>query len=94
MKLLLVGILALFITWQDMSQIEDGYYLLRKAQNQASFVLIRTLPANTQCVIDTTTKRNMRYQYIVTPFKGQERNYSNATSQIRDLGRFNSAWCR
>jgi hypothetical protein len=79
-----VLILALTLAWADNSQIEQGYYILRQAQNQKGFNYVTTRPPNSNGYVDksTTLKKGWRYCYMTVAFVGEMRSYSNVSCAI------------
>jgi len=70
-------VFALLLCWKDNSQVEDGYYILKQVKPAKSFTLVKTLPPNSTCWLDTTVKKNQQVCYMSVVYKDQERGYSN-----------------
>lgn len=72
---------ALTLSWMDNSQVEDGYYVLRKQQTDRTWTYVATLPPNSTRFVDTNLRKNRTYCYRTVVFKDQIREYSNAECQ-------------
>lgn len=86
----------LVLRWNDNSQVEDGYIVMRQAFNRNNFVEVARLPPNTTSWVDRSTRRNQRYCYLVVAYLDNERGFSNVAC-ARDNGRAavgSLAWSR
>jgi hypothetical protein len=68
---------ALKLTWQDNSQVEERYWVLRQAHNQKSFQIVADLGPDAVQWLDQTTRKNRSYCYMVVAVKKDERGFSN-----------------
>lgn len=77
----------LVLHWQDNSQVEARYWVLRQAQNERAFRIVADLPANSDTWLDSTTRRNRSYCYMVIGVLNEERSFSNVACKKDTDGR-------
>jgi hypothetical protein len=85
-------VLALILTWNDNSLVEDNYLVYRRAQNERTYRQVAVLPADTTRWVDTNTRRNRTYCYFVVATK---KGVDDANSEIkceRDRGTLALSW--
>lgn len=70
-------ILALTLTWQDNSNNEQGFYILRRLANESVYSIVATVPPNARIYWDNKAKKKSVYCYMVASFIGDQRSYSN-----------------
>lgn len=67
------------LTWNDMSNNENGFIIERKAEDEENFYEVAAVPANSISYIDTTFRFGYQYRYRIYAMNNEGRSLSNET---------------
>lgn len=71
----------IMLTWDDHSEVEDGYVIERMQDPDTSFSVLDTLSGSGDTYVDTTAEADQRYTYRIKAYKDTlESLYSNEVS--------------
>ena len=68
------------VAWQDSSSNEDGFRILRSLNRNSNYSVIRTVPANTDSIVDSGLSQSTSYFYRVLAFNAS--GESNASPPV------------
>jgi len=75
------GLTEISLTWQDHSEVEDGYVIERLQDPDTAFTVIDTSFGSGEAYVDTTVEQGSLYTYRIKAYKGSaESLYSNDAS--------------